>query len=111
MNNKFIVKPGEVISKNDGERHHVSFDQLVNLYDVRRSDCFDSTNMRVNLNNNSIILRPSYDGEYSLAETVHSQINQIVYVAEYKAEEQTKESFNSMSIIDRLWLAIKGYEL
>ena len=41
----------------------------------------------------------------------NEDIEHIIYVAQYKAIEDFKTDFNSMPLWDRIWLAIKGYEL
>ena len=37
---KYLVCPGYVRSKNDGDRHFISAHRLMNLYGVRPGECF-----------------------------------------------------------------------
>lgn len=68
---KYLIIPGWVTSKNDGDRHWITAEQLMRLYVVRREQCivagqtylaqiagprFDSRNL--------IVLRPRYAGDY-----------------------------------------------
>lgn len=39
MKKKYIVYPGYVFSKNDGDRHFISADRLMNLYRVNPKEC------------------------------------------------------------------------
>ena len=41
----------------------------------------------------------------------NEDIEHIVLISEYNAIEDMKKDFNSMPLWDRIWLAIKGYEL
>lgn len=66
---KYAVYPGYVTSRNDGQRHFIGFSQLVRLYGVKVSECFDATKPqnRVGLGRHSYIrLTPRYSGDYSL---------------------------------------------
>lgn len=36
---KYILYPGTIISKSDGQKHYVAAEQLSDLYDVPLSDC------------------------------------------------------------------------
>jgi hypothetical protein len=68
---KFLICPGWVTSKNDGDRHYITAHQLMRLYMVRPEQCliqgeaaelhiigrrFDTLKL--------IPLRPSYHGHY-----------------------------------------------
>ena len=108
----FIIKPGNVISKTDGDVHHISFSELRNLYGLSMSQCIDGTNLRTTkLNFNQIYLEPDTTGNYNLAEQVHLQIeNNYKPVIKYNAEEAMKDSYNSMSLFDRIYLAFTKYD-
>lgn len=68
MRRHYVLAPGTVISKTDGQCHHISADQLARLYGVRREACYvwtpesrgrpPSRDLRW--------LRPRYDGDYRL---------------------------------------------
>ena len=36
---RFAIHPGSVISASDGQKHYISFDQLVECYGVPRGEC------------------------------------------------------------------------
>ena len=66
---KYIVVPGFVISKSDGDHHYIDATTLIYLYKVKAQECIiisdesallarDCTGMK--------ILRPRYDGNYRL---------------------------------------------
>jgi hypothetical protein len=37
---KYVLCPGEVTSRSDGQRHYINAEQLLSLYGVRRNDCY-----------------------------------------------------------------------
>lgn len=60
----FLICPGEVISKFDGQVHYIGARQLMNLYGVRPDECVtDSPRNRIE---GLLYLEPNYDGDYSL---------------------------------------------
>ncbi len=70
---KYLLCPGPVTSKIDGDRHHISASDLARLYGVQMSECvvrsesLISTRGRgLNENNGLIELWPRYDGNYKL---------------------------------------------
>lgn len=69
MKPKYIVRPGWAISKNDEDRHWITADQLIGLYQVDPRECVVS---RVNsgpytyFSKDLILLQPRYDGNYEL---------------------------------------------
>lgn len=67
---KYVVWPGDVISKNDGDRHFISFPKLCELYGVNPEECYDGTDWRELKGIDGIAelinLRPSYSGDYTL---------------------------------------------
>ena len=65
MKPKYLVKPGWAISKTDEDRHWITADQLISLYQVDRRECVISTS---NTYKNLIVLKPRYDGNYELGE-------------------------------------------
>lgn len=65
---KYLICPGYVISKNDGDRHYISAHQLMRLYKVKPSECVISNDPDVptSLLANLLPLRPRYDGDYCI---------------------------------------------
>jgi len=78
---KYAIHPGPVISKTDGDRHFVTADQLIALYQVDPQECvvvfrepLDKRKRKYWGSTNCcecdglIQLRPRYDGNYTLPE-------------------------------------------
>ena len=68
---KYALHPGWVTSKTDGDRHHISTEQLINLYRLPRRDCivWDRTvpDRIKGLNHDDYIhIYPNYHGNYNL---------------------------------------------
>ena len=67
---KYILMPGYITSKNDGDVHFINSHQLIKLYGVKREECIFGDNLKNGVNrgfiqpNNLIILSPRYDGNY-----------------------------------------------
>ena len=57
---KYVIKPGWITSKNDGERHYITKKQLIALYQVPESDCLDEPPV----DDCYCVLAPRYDGNY-----------------------------------------------
>jgi hypothetical protein len=74
MNRKYLIIPGYVISKSDGDRHYVSGMELIRLYGVDRDECVivpygwpkRRGGMSEQYINSLIHLEPRLDGDYSL---------------------------------------------
>lgn len=69
MNPKYIVLPGWVYSKNDGDRHFISGEQLIRLYGVNPKECLivrEGQEVGRFRQADQIILEPDYSGEYKL---------------------------------------------
>ena len=80
MNNfKYLVKRGIIRSKNDGEIHFVSAQQVIRLYDVNPKDCYIVTD--INSSNGLplglITLEPRSDGNYNLKDIEKELINKL----------------------------------
>lgn len=67
---KYYVVPGEVVSREDGQRHFVSADTLMDLYGVDPEECviaraypFQGTGMQTE---GLRTLKPRWDGRYRL---------------------------------------------
>ena len=65
---KYMLHPGWVESKTDGDRHHISAQRLVDLYGVSWDECviYSGHNPGMKEWAGFIHLRPRYDGNYSL---------------------------------------------
>lgn len=65
---KYLVIPGPVLSKNDGDRHHIGAARLMQLYGVSPRECVIAPEDRRGWQPPShlIQLRPRYDGNYDL---------------------------------------------
>ncbi len=66
---KYVILPGHVTSRSDGDRHYISATQLINLYRVGHEDCA-VVNSRVQaesfIRQGYVLLEPRHDGNYSL---------------------------------------------
>ena len=74
---RYLVCPGHVISKTDGDRHYISAQQLIQLYGVRRQDCVirlerpswwpqSQCDRQDRLEAGMIKLTPRHSGDYTL---------------------------------------------
>ncbi len=65
---KYLVFPDWVRSRNDGQRHFINAEQLMELYHVNPSECvvLGSESMGMDLSDVAKLtqLRPRYDGNY-----------------------------------------------
>ena len=66
----YVLVPGYIISKKDGDRHFITGKMLQRLYKVDPSDCIEAPTGRGCEHweppENAIYLRPKQDGDYSL---------------------------------------------
>ncbi len=66
---KYIINPGYMISKSDGNMHYITAGMLMNLYQVKESECIivrsekDLYKLK-GFNNTLINLYPRFDGKY-----------------------------------------------
>ena len=73
---KYVLCPGYVHSKNDGDRHYITATRLVELYRVPLNDCVVKPNMDDPRNKHwsapqgAIELHPKFDGNYTLQPNV-----------------------------------------
>lgn len=67
----YVLCPGEVMSKNDGQVHFVSARRLADLYGVDYRKCKVSRPNEPGYRDQpgDIFLHPRYDGDYSLPES------------------------------------------
>ena len=68
MSRRYVLHPGYVYSRNDGDRHFVGAVDLARLYGVRLSDCLVDRDGRFEHVTAVIHLRPRFDGDYRLPE-------------------------------------------
>jgi len=73
MAKRYLVMPGKVASKNDGNVHYVNARQLMDLYNVDPKECIIYKGDQPLGYRNLIVLRPRYDGNYSLTEGVKNE--------------------------------------
>jgi hypothetical protein len=70
VHRRYIVEPGWVISKTDGQEHFIGADQLIRLYGVDRRDCIiinsDEDYKTHRLDLNDVRLQPRHSGDYTL---------------------------------------------
>ena len=74
---RYVLCPGYVISRSDGQRHYVSADALRRLYGVQPSECVtypQGNDSEADIRRRiwidppgAICLMPRYDGDYRLA--------------------------------------------
>lgn len=65
---RYVLHPGYVTSKNDGDEHWISAGNLARLYRVKPTDCIvvdGRTRGHVSLPDD-VHLYPRYDGDYKL---------------------------------------------
>jgi hypothetical protein len=60
---KYIICPGYVTSKTDGDRHYITSRQLIELYGVNPKECAIEKEY-IRSAENAIFLRPRYSGHY-----------------------------------------------
>lgn len=67
---RYVLYPGRVRSKNDGELHYISAKMLARLYGVALEECyvFRPGPGQEGLPEGLIHLSPQYDGDYTLPE-------------------------------------------
>lgn len=69
---KYVIYPGTVRSINDGQTHFINSNQLMQLYNVRPDECliypYISGGWSTEDLNKLKVLRPRYDGNYTLAD-------------------------------------------
>lgn len=64
----YVLAPGYVTSKTDGDRHYITAEMLQQLYNVDLDQCVKEPRDKQDWlpPENAIYLRPRYDGNYSL---------------------------------------------
>lgn len=72
--NKYVLHPGIVVSKSDGDKHFISAARLCALYRVKWEECVVAKpnwwhGFTQKALNELIHLAPDYTGEYKIAQT------------------------------------------
>lgn len=63
---KYMIHPGYIRSKSDGQWHWISYGTLIKLYRVNPRDCIVYTDVNRRIYKGCIDLYPDYDGNYEL---------------------------------------------
>ncbi len=92
---RYLILPGKVFSREDHQMHHISAQQLMQLYSVAPEECVvlhnEGVHGRVGLDNDfldSLLwLAPRYDGDYHISQEVREQ-----YPKERKSDEKSSVS-------------------
>lgn len=63
---KYLLHPGQVRSRNDGDWHYISAGKIADLYGVKIEECRIYDSRRAHEDCGLIQLYPRYDGEYKL---------------------------------------------
>lgn len=67
MNIKYIIHPGNVSSKYDGDVHYISTKQLIKLYKVNPKECLEfCEDSSICKQKKLIHLFPKYNGDYTI---------------------------------------------
>lgn len=64
---RFAIHPGHIMSRNDRQRHFVSYRRLIQLYGLDPRQCFDATKGGYDLHETVegvTDIHPRYDGKY-----------------------------------------------
>lgn len=69
MIKRYILRPGWIFSRNDGDRHYISAPQLAQLYGVSMQECFIARDETSLTDTALIALEPRYDGNYEIPTT------------------------------------------
>ena len=68
MKRKYIVHPGYVISKEDGDEHFIRAEELMRLYKVDKSECYIYKGLVYDMLEGYIHLYPDPTGKYEINE-------------------------------------------
>lgn len=109
MNRKrFAIHPGPVVSRNDGQTHHIGFAQLLALYHVPPQMCVDATQAQALAHTGLVHLEPRNDGNYVLWHRYEERLCEVLYEL-----EQTQYVAHDMARVLRAhpirWLLSRRY--
>jgi hypothetical protein len=65
---RYVIHPGYVVSKNDGDVHYISYDTLIKLYKVNPDQCTSRYRRDFFDKQGDIHLWPDYTGKYKIPE-------------------------------------------
>ena len=68
---KYLVIPGWITSKSDGDRHYISANKLIRLYGVDRRECVVFQDGERGFCDSLIKLEPDYNGDYNINQIVN----------------------------------------
>jgi hypothetical protein len=91
---RYVVYPGEIRSKNDGQIHYIGFTQLVELYCVPPGECIDGSIERevAGRDISSLIkIHPRYDGDYPIFKIQQNSIQDISTIYPNTMNKVTKQ--------------------
>jgi hypothetical protein len=60
----YVLHPGEVVSRNDGDRHYIGVGALIELYRIPRGARVRVDDGRTRWPDDAIHCRPLYSGDY-----------------------------------------------
>ena len=63
---RYILHPGYIFSKSDGDRHFIGAEKLANLYGLPLAKCITANSPGYREQDEDIHLKPRYDGDYSI---------------------------------------------
>lgn len=70
---RYVLHPGYIRSKHDGDEHYIGVFDLVRLYKVDPRKCVDSSKPGLTEQPGDVHLHPRYDGDYSLPQAGEGQ--------------------------------------
>ena len=68
-NTRYVLYPGFVTSRNDGDLHYIDVQTLRYLYDIPRTAVCVVYDKSMVIHDNDIQCRPRYDGKYPIFKT------------------------------------------
>ena len=102
MTIKYVVCPGYIRSKTDGDRHFITASQLIHLYGVdptecivRRHDMSEHEERLFRAPEDAIHLYPRYNGDYTLPTKENA-------MPERREEEKKQQQRQSSSVLDEV---------
>ena len=71
---RYVLHPGYVISRTDGDEHFISADRLARLYGVDIRCCVRADSIEYRPGKNDVHLYPDYAGNYDLEQRVREAL-------------------------------------
>ena len=63
---RYVLHPGYIFSKSDGDRHFIGAERLASLYGLPLAKCIIATRGGYRKQDGDIHLYPDYDGDYNI---------------------------------------------